>query len=73
MTPVTAPPPAEPAPTTTVPAEPRKPSEAVLPKAEPRRLPQTAADSRPLTVAGGGLLIAAGLAWMGGARRASRV
>jgi len=71
ITPVPAPPPIEPAPTpTTAPAEPRRPSEAVLPTAEaPTRLPQTAADSRPLTVAGGVSLIAAGLAWIGGARR----
>jgi LPXTG-motif cell wall-anchored protein len=69
FTPVTAPPPAEPVPTpTSAPAEPREPSEAVLPRAEPR-LPQTAADSRPLMVVGGASLIAAGLAWMGGARR----
>ena len=65
------PPPPEPAPTpTTAPAEPGRPSEAILPTAEaPTRLPQTAADSRPLTVVGGGSLIAAGLAWIGGARR----
>lgn len=70
-TPVPAPPPIGPAPTpTTAPAEPRRPSEAVLPTAEvPTRLPQTAADSRPLAVAGGGSLIVAGLAWIGGARR----
>ena len=71
ITPVPPPPPIEPAPTpTTAPAEPRRPSEAVLPTAEaPTRLPQTAADSRPLTAAGGISLMAAGLAWMGGARR----
>ena len=64
-------PPIEPAPTpTTAPAEPRRPSEAVLPTSEvPTRLPQTAAESRLLTVAGGVSLIAAGLAWIGGARR----
>jgi LPXTG-motif cell wall-anchored protein len=68
-----APPLIEPAPTpTTSPAEPRRPSEVVLPTAEvPTRLPQTAADSRPLTVVGGASLIAAGLAWIGGARRRS--
>ena len=68
FTPVTAP---EVIPTpTSAPAEPRRPSEAILPTAEtPPRLPQTAADSRPLTVAGGGSLVAAGLAWIGGARR----
>ena len=69
ITPVPPPAPIEPAPTPrSAPAEPRKPSEAVLPTAEPR-LPQTAVDSAPLTVAGGGSLIAAGLAWIGGARR----
>lgn len=69
ITPVPAPAPVEPAPTPTpAPAEPRKPSEAVLPTAEPR-LPQTATDTRPLTVAGGCSLIAAGFAWIGGARR----
>ncbi|HEV3363451.1 MAG TPA: LPXTG cell wall anchor domain-containing protein, partial [Acidimicrobiia bacterium] len=48
----------------------RRPSEAVRPPAEaPQRLPQTAADSRPLAVAGGASLVAAGLAWIGGARR----
>jgi LPXTG-motif cell wall-anchored protein len=71
ITQVPAPAPIEPVPPpTTAPAEPRRPSEAVRPAAEaPTRLPQTATDSRPLTVAGGGSLIAAGLAWMGGARR----
>jgi LPXTG-motif cell wall-anchored protein len=43
----------------------------VLPEAQPR-LPQTAADTRPLATAGGGSLIAAGLAWIGGARRRKR-
>lgn len=52
------------------PAEPRKAAEHVLPTAKaPTRLPLTAVDSRPLTVAGGASLIAAGLAWIGGARR----
>jgi LPXTG-motif cell wall-anchored protein len=67
FTPVTGP---EAVPTPTpAPAEPRRPNEAVLPRAETPRLPQTAADTRPLTVAGGGSLVAAGLAWIGGARR----
>jgi len=61
--------PTEPTPTPTrAPNESGKPSETVLPTAEPR-LPKTAVDSRPLTVAGGGSLVAAGLAWIGGARR----
>jgi LPXTG-motif cell wall-anchored protein len=50
------------------------PGESLLPSAQPPpeaapRLPQTASDTRPLTVAGGGSLIAAGLAWIGSARR----
>jgi len=50
------------------------PGESVLPETRPparapSRLPQTASETRPLTVAGGGSLIAAGLAWIGGARR----
>ena len=50
------------------------PGESVLPETQPpprapSRLPQTAGETRPLTVAGGGSLIAAGLAWIGGARR----
>jgi len=66
-----APPDAPPAPPpTSPPAEPRRPAERVLPTDEaPTRLPLTAVDSRPLTVAGGGSLVAAGLAWIGGARR----
>ena len=73
ITPVPAPPPMEPAPPPTpAPAEPRRPSEAVLPTAEtPPRLPQTATNSGPLTVAGGVSLVAAGLAWIAGARRRS--
>ena len=64
--PVEAPAPTPPAP----PAAPRGPSgESVLPIAEKPHLPQTAAESQPLTVAGGVSLIAAGLAWIGGARR----
>ena len=75
--PEVTPPPAPPAPPAealaptppTPPAAPRGPSgKSVLPTAEPR-LPQTAAESQPLTVAGGASLIAAGLAWIGGARR----
>ena len=63
--PAEAPVPAPPSPPTAS----RGPSgDSVLPKAEPR-LPQTAAESQPLTVAGGASLIAAGLAWIGGARR----
>ena len=48
------------------------PGESVLPETQPPsppRLPQTASETRPLTAAGGGSLIAAGLAWIGGARR----
>ncbi|MCA1843486.1 MAG: LPXTG cell wall anchor domain-containing protein [Actinobacteria bacterium] len=49
------------------------PGESVLPSTQPpaeaARLPQTASETRPLTAAGGGSLIAAGLAWIGGARR----
>ena len=64
-----APLPVEPSPAPTrAPNESGKPSETVLPTTEPR-LPKTAVDSRPLTVAGGGSLVAAGLAWIGGARR----
>jgi hypothetical protein len=70
-----APPPVAPGPTpTSAPAEFGGPSESVLPAVRPPaeappRLPLTAVDTRPLTVAGGGSLVAAGLAWIGGARR----
>lgn len=65
---IPAPSPVETPAPTRAPDETRKPSETVLPTTEPR-LPQTAVDSRPLTVAGGVSLVAAGLAWIGGARR----
>jgi len=65
-----APPPVAPAPR----APSGGPGESVLPETQPpagapSRLPQTASDTGPLTVAGGGSLMAAGLAWIGGARR----
>jgi hypothetical protein len=67
LTPPAAPPPVAPEPT---PTSSPTPSESVLPTAEaPPRLPLTASDTRPLTVAGGASLVAAGLAWIGGARR----
>ena len=71
VTPPPGPPVEAPAPTPPAPqAAPRGPSgENVLPTAEKPHLPQTAAESQPLTVAGGASLIAAGLAWIGGARR----
>jgi LPXTG-motif cell wall-anchored protein len=83
----TASPPPAPEPTTaqvapSPPPAPRAPlggpGETVLPEAQPparapSRLPQTASDTRPLTVAGGGSLIGAGLAWIGGARRRKRL
>jgi LPXTG-motif cell wall-anchored protein len=65
-TPAPAPPEAPPAPP--APRESGREANSVLPEAQPR-LPQTAADTRPLTAAGGSSLIAAGLAWIGGARR----
>lgn len=76
-----APPPVETGPTpTTAPAEFVGPVETVrpslrVPEDAPTRLPQTGRGSRPLTAAGGGSLLAAGLAVIGGARhrrRASR-
>jgi LPXTG-motif cell wall-anchored protein len=75
FTPMMAQPPAAPAPTATSwPAEFGKPAETVLPAAQPPseaapRLPQTGNETRPLTAAGGASLFAAGLAWIGGARR----
>jgi LPXTG-motif cell wall-anchored protein len=75
FTPMMAPPPAAPAPTTkSWPAVFGGPAETVLPAAQPPseaapRLPQTANETRPITVAGGASLFAAGLAWIGGARR----
>jgi LPXTG-motif cell wall-anchored protein len=74
FTPVMAPPLAEAGPPPSPRAELGGPGESVLPSVQPPRqtaprLPQTASDTRPLTVAGGGSLFAAGLAWIAGARR----
>jgi LPXTG-motif cell wall-anchored protein len=72
LPPIETPPP--PAPTSTsAPQESGRQADNVLPAVQPpEQLPQTAAETRPLTIAGGGSLIAAGLAWMGGARRRNR-
>jgi len=74
VTPTPAPAPVAPSPPPALRAPTGGPGENVLPQSQPptrapARLPQTAGDTRPLTVAGGGSLIAAGLAWIGGASR----